>query len=449
MKYLYIEVEIYVREFDSRYLLSLEAAKRGFEVYIGHRNQIYYLALNNQLAPGIIHKKDINTTPEEIKALKKLQKKGFIFTSQDEESGVLYNNFDDFSKRRFDNLEAINFFKFFFAWGERDKKYLESKIPNSKCVFVSSGSPRIDLCKESFLKNDKYFTKRNHIKKKYILISSNIQLPIGFFSLADASENVWKNNLHNREWKEENIYVNLSRQPLILYELIKCIRFLSKNLNDYLIVIRPHPTEKIDSWNKILGPKLENVKIIRDLTIIDNLAEAEILIHAGCMSAIESYFAKIPALFFYPIKLKKDRYQDIFCLLNPVIDSKEALLDYIIKNKYKNNSEIYDNSELKNRISNYDKNDYAYSKIIYYIDKIAIETNRKVKIKKKNFIKVKIKNFIKKLIFKESSDYHFIKFPPLDKGKIKSLHDNFCKHDTAFSKVRFELIDEKFLKVFL
>ena len=39
MKYLYIEVEIYVREFDSRFLLSLEAAKKSFKVFIGHRKE--------------------------------------------------------------------------------------------------------------------------------------------------------------------------------------------------------------------------------------------------------------------------------------------------------------------------------------------------------------------------------------------------------------------------
>ena len=72
MKYLFIEIEVYVRDFNSRLLIALEAASRGYIVIMGHRNQIYDLALKNKLPKGIIHKKDLNTTPEEIKIMKDL-----------------------------------------------------------------------------------------------------------------------------------------------------------------------------------------------------------------------------------------------------------------------------------------------------------------------------------------------------------------------------------------
>ena len=99
MKYLFIEVEVFVREFNSRFLIGLEAASRGYQVVIGHRNQIYHLALKNKLPKGIIHKKDINTSPEEIKIMKQIINRGFKFTAQDEEAGILHDFYEDFSKR--------------------------------------------------------------------------------------------------------------------------------------------------------------------------------------------------------------------------------------------------------------------------------------------------------------------------------------------------------------
>ena len=138
MKYLFIEVEVFVRDFNSRFLIALEAASRDYHVLIGHRNQIYDLALKDNLPKGIIHKKDLNTTPEELKTMKSLIKKGFVFTAQDEEAGILHNSYEDFSKRRFDDLQATNLYSNLFTWGDRDKNYFEKKLPNSKCNFISA-----------------------------------------------------------------------------------------------------------------------------------------------------------------------------------------------------------------------------------------------------------------------------------------------------------------------
>ena len=40
-KFIYIEVELFQREFQSRFLLACEAASRGYEVYIATRPVIF------------------------------------------------------------------------------------------------------------------------------------------------------------------------------------------------------------------------------------------------------------------------------------------------------------------------------------------------------------------------------------------------------------------------
>ena len=75
---LYIELETYNREVESRMLLMLEAVSRDYNVVIAHRDIIQKFALENILPPGIIHMKDANSGSYQIEKLKKLKKEFFF-----------------------------------------------------------------------------------------------------------------------------------------------------------------------------------------------------------------------------------------------------------------------------------------------------------------------------------------------------------------------------------
>ena len=94
---IYLEVENFYKEFPGKLLLALEAANNDFNVYIGHREDIQQGALKDVISPGIIHLKDANSLKENISRLKKIKKKGFVFTCQDEEPGITINNYKLFS----------------------------------------------------------------------------------------------------------------------------------------------------------------------------------------------------------------------------------------------------------------------------------------------------------------------------------------------------------------
>ena len=84
---IYLKVEIKKREFISRFLLGLEAAKRGKKVYIG---DIDTLIRKKLIQPGLYHDKASTPKLDRINKFKTLRKKGFILTSQDEEAGCLH-----------------------------------------------------------------------------------------------------------------------------------------------------------------------------------------------------------------------------------------------------------------------------------------------------------------------------------------------------------------------
>ena len=98
---IYFEVEVFNREFQSRLFLASYSVLENFDVYMMHRNEIIELGLSGNISPGIVFMKDANSTNFIYKTLFQMKKKGFIFTSQDEEAGIVFENYSDFVKRRF------------------------------------------------------------------------------------------------------------------------------------------------------------------------------------------------------------------------------------------------------------------------------------------------------------------------------------------------------------
>ena len=59
--------------------------------------------------------KDANSTNEIYKIIKSLKKKDFVFIAQDEEAGILYDDYNDFVKRRFADGKSFALLEYFFC----------------------------------------------------------------------------------------------------------------------------------------------------------------------------------------------------------------------------------------------------------------------------------------------------------------------------------------------
>lgn len=77
-----------------------------------------------------------------------------------------------------------------------------------------------------------------------------------------------------------NVYSNL---------FLNMIPVLSREFLEYTIIVRPHPTEKLEIWEEI-SKDLKNVKVIFEGSVGPWIQGVEFVIHNGCTTAIESYF---------------------------------------------------------------------------------------------------------------------------------------------------------------
>ena len=261
-RWVYVLVEVAKREFDSRALIAIELAKKGINVVFGEKDQILWSCCLGLYPPGVIFDKCaqiINKKKWDI-----LKRKGFVFTSLDEEG--LVADPDYFLSVRF-SKKAADSSAMTFCWGQKQRDMILSKYPNAKLLVV--GNPRMSLLHEKY--NDWFENERNEIRKKhgeFVLICSSFNP----FENAYDQDNIWQ-----KEVDEE------CRNKMLML----CRKLLHSGVN---LVYRPHPS---DAPTEFAG-----IKVDGSFSIAPWLQSCQLLINAKCATSFEAYIARTPCATF-------------------------------------------------------------------------------------------------------------------------------------------------------
>ena len=124
---LYLNIEILNREFNSKLLIGMESASRGMSVYLG---RLKPYIMRDFFAPGIILDKSITPSPQRLKEMDYCKKNQFIYTSLDEEVGLIEVD-DYYLKERYSN-ESLELVDKVFCWGRWDYNNLSKKFNKHK-----------------------------------------------------------------------------------------------------------------------------------------------------------------------------------------------------------------------------------------------------------------------------------------------------------------------------
>lgn len=233
-----------------------------------------------------------------IKLHEKFLKNNFI-VSLDEE-GPFYHWSNILKKNRI-NLKIINNknFKFFFLWGENEKKYFNQKILNkSKNKIISVGHPKFDFIKK---KNHSFFKKEiNIIKKKYkklIFISSS------FFTDSVMDERIYKIYLEKTQKDKkslENFSKELKHHKENYLKLIKLSIEIAKKFPTHDVVFRPHPRQDINKVKLRFGEIPKNLHVVFEFTSTPWIVASKFYVHCNCTTVHEAYFLKKNIYCFRP-----------------------------------------------------------------------------------------------------------------------------------------------------
>ena len=411
-KILYLPIELYSREFNSKLYFAFKAIQKGWTVVIGPEYDINNLA--QQLPRGVYFGTGFHKKMSKI--FKKLKKIGHIIISQDEE-GLDRLPPEFYTKYRIDK-KINNFLDYFLCWGKKDEEIIKSAF-KTKINTSVVGSLRIDLLHSNLRKI--FFKKINYDHHDFVLINGSFgavnHINGNDYYLNELKTRGWMDNLNDREFHNQRI----EYKKKIFEKNIELATYLAKS--GQKVVIRPHPSENMDIWKKRTENYRNNIDVIRSGNLTSWMMASKIIIHSGSTSAIEGFLLGKKVISYRPYINEKFEtglpHSISICFKN-----KHEIINYI-KNFKTNIIEKKQDLNILNKnleLSRYDED--ASNRILNIIENLKIKNKiNQFNLIKKNFLieALLFKSMIGNKIYKKNFLYRYKKCSNLNLDKTKEF----------------------------
>lgn len=330
-KYLYLSVEVGVRELESKLLLALLGIKRGYYAIVA-KDMFFNIAQKNfdHLPPGIFFAKSFHSIDRNGHFLH-AKHNGTFVTGIDEEGE---NDFNFYSQRRYDK-GSVSVADAIFNWGPHSLDTLKQTFPDYETKFLPMGSPRIDLLRPEGLG---YFAPTTEAIKEifedFLLINLNSCIEnkaldefqkkvIYRMGMVKESNRALFEKYHKRR-RDYGI-----KQT---YKLLQFAEIYAKKYPHRRIIIRPHPNDQSGRLQALAGA-FSNIKIINQGSPQPWILASTMMISTSCTTNVEAYFLGHPTVSYVPIKdpeLNDQAKSNKFC---PVATTEVELDAFIEKNQ--------------------------------------------------------------------------------------------------------------------
>jgi surface carbohydrate biosynthesis protein len=294
---LLIPVENQVRELDAKLLLAVVAARQGFSSIIGFKKEVESRIASYPrsiyLAKGLFRGNS--------KFLGLARKLGHENVAWDEEALVHLPAKMYFSRRL--SSSAVKQVSDLFAWGENNAELWRQypELPDGMPIHIT-GNPRGDLLRPEI--RNFYDKDVANIRDQYgdfILINTNFNHVNAFrpdrnlFLSPETPEEEPQFGRAARGMSRKYAEGLRDHKQAVFEDFQKLIPSVEQNFKDYVIVIRPHPTESQEIYLRI-AEKCQRIRVTNEGNVVPWLMAAKALIHNGCTTGVEAFAMRIPAI---------------------------------------------------------------------------------------------------------------------------------------------------------
>ena len=291
-KIVFIPVEIKNREWTAKVLLANYFLSKGYSVFLG------MLWNMDAYTKGARHScyvaKSLYRSSEKL--FRELRGHDNYVIAWDEE-GLIYDTDEHYVPQQL-YKETLLQCDTIVAWGDRHKKTIDSFIGNAVPV-LSLGNPRIDLLNRSMAEKI-YAEESAYIQEKYgsgyILVNSNFVLVLREdYDYLEAISSM------NGETAESTAAANeyIRFQQALYPRFLAAIQRLSKEFPDRKIILRPHPQERVEEWQRRIAG-CTNVFIEKAFSVSPWLLHAACVVHSGCTTGMEAVIMGKNAISYQP-----------------------------------------------------------------------------------------------------------------------------------------------------
>ncbi len=294
---LIIPVENQVRELDAKLLLACIAATRGLHSIIGFKRDVEFRMAS--LPKGVFLSKSLRIGNRKV--FRVIRELGHEIVAWDEEA-LVHLPPDMYYSRRLSSTGMVHV-SHLFAWGEDNaelwRKY--PQLPPGLPIHVT-GNPRGDLLRPEI--SAYYSEDADEIRKAYgrfILVNTNFNHVNAFY----PAQNLFQPVAHPgdppelgqaaRGMSREYAEGLRDHKQAVLGDFLALIPGLEKAFPHCTVVVRPHPTENGEIYNR-LASRCSRIKVTNDGNVVPWLLAAQALIHNGCTTGVEAFALGVPSI---------------------------------------------------------------------------------------------------------------------------------------------------------
>jgi surface carbohydrate biosynthesis protein len=294
---LLIPVENQVRELDPKLLLAFIAARRGFSAVIGSHREIDFRIASFPRSIYLCK----SFTVRNLKMFRIMYKLGHEIVTWDEEA-LVHLPPEMYFSRRLSPL-TMKYLSHLFAWGKDNAELWRQypEFPTGLPIHIT-GNPRNDMLRpeiRGFFENE--VEELRKANGDFILINTNFNHVNAFFPTQNLFQPV-KNpeeeptfGKAGRGMTREYAEGLRDHKQAILEDFQRLIPDLEQAFPDYTIIVRPHPTESQETYNRI-ADRCERVRVTNEGNVVPWLMATKALIHNGCTTGVEACVMGVPAI---------------------------------------------------------------------------------------------------------------------------------------------------------
>jgi surface carbohydrate biosynthesis protein len=292
----YIPVEVKNRELHAKVLLAAHAARRGFSVILGRKNDLNELVVRMPAGVYLGLGAFENFRP----FYARLQQLGFAVVVNEEEGLVTYSDsmYVDMrvSRATLEHVDEL------FTWGGENQRVLAQAFPEFGPKFHITGNPRFDLLKPQC--RQVYEDEMRAIEVQYgdyILVCTSFSSTNHFDPKLDYLQSLIDKKTLRSQASIDNFkrYREVKQETFAAFlEAIPRLAAAHPGVN---IVVRPHPSENAEVYRQCAAG-LPNVHVDARFSVHPWILGARALVHHYCTTSIEALAAGTPRFALRPVK---------------------------------------------------------------------------------------------------------------------------------------------------
>jgi surface carbohydrate biosynthesis protein len=289
---LIIPCETQAREFDAKLLLSCFAAEQGFRVIVGSKKEINKRI--GSLPRSIFVSKSL--TKRNLRMYTLLHQLGHAVVCGDEEA-LVYASPASYLHHKV-SAQTLLRAQALLAWGPENERVWRGYEGYHGVPIHVTGNARMDLLRPEL--RPLFAEAVSRIRGRlgpFVLINTNFSR-INHYLPGQSRQ---RRALDAGTAEESDLGRGLAAHKARLYEhFLRMVPALARACPEHTIVVRPHPSEKLEVWHEITRD-CPNARVVLEGSVVPWLLACEVMVHNGCQTAVEAALLGATAVAYQPV----------------------------------------------------------------------------------------------------------------------------------------------------